>query len=348
MLSRQIAVIFDGDDTLWKSQELCAAATSDFYQLLEGMGFDASRVRSLFRSYNRPVPGKGQRPKDRRNRAMTETYATLCGERGRAFDRQVVKELLKTNERIYAIDPRPMENAPGVLSRLAEGAKLVLFSGGDDEVQRRKLAKASLTSCFGERIYLVPQKSKGALRHVLKEEGLDPRETWMVGNSPRFDINPALELGLNCIWLHTGFWREDMDEFAALPTFVAFTLDEVLTTVTQGTSRRDRGYVAPQKERAEIRQGLEERALQPEGAHLVGTSLKYDINPGLDFGLRCIWLYAPPKGQEREPSLSEVYVAFSTGRVGEILSSHSKEGASADVLWRVRASDREREPEVYD
>ena len=292
MLSRQIAVIFDGDDTLWKSQELYAAATSEFYQLLEGMGFDASRVRSLFRSYNRPVPGKGQRPKDRRNRAMTETYATLCRERGRAFDRQVVKELLKTNERIYAVDPRPMENAPGVLSRLAEGAKLVLFSGGDDEVQRRKLAKASLTRYFGERIYLVPQKSKGALRHVLKEEGLDPRETWMVGNSPRFDINPALELGLTCIWLHTGFWREDMDEFAALPTFVAFTLDEVLTTVTQGTSRRDRGYVAPQK--------------------------------------------------EREPSLSKVYVAFSTGRVGEILSSHSKEGASADVPWRVRASGNQK------
>ena len=58
MLSRQIAVIFDGDDTLWKSQELYAAATSEFYQLLEGMGFDASRVRSLFRSYNRPVPRK--------------------------------------------------------------------------------------------------------------------------------------------------------------------------------------------------------------------------------------------------------------------------------------------------
>jgi len=50
MLSRQIAVVFDGDDTLWKSQELYAAATSEFYQLLEGMSFDASRVRSLFRS----------------------------------------------------------------------------------------------------------------------------------------------------------------------------------------------------------------------------------------------------------------------------------------------------------
>jgi len=229
---------------------------------------------------------------------VTETYATLCRESGRAFDRQVVKELLKTNDRIYAVDPRPMENAPGVLCRLAEGAKLVLFSGGDDEVQRRKLAKASLARYFDGRIHVVPQKSKGALRHLLKEEGLDPRETWMVGNSPRFDINPALELGLNCIWLHTGFWREDMDEFAALPTFVAFTLDEVLTTATQGTSRRDRDYVAPQK--------------------------------------------------EREPWLSKVYVAFSTGRVGEILSSHSKEGGSADVLWRVRASDREREPEVYD
>jgi len=164
----------------------------------------------------------------------------------------------------------------------------------------------------------------------------------MVGNSPRFDINTALELGLNCIWLHTGFWREDMDEFAALPTFVAFTLDEVLTTVTQGTSRRDRDYVAPQKEQAEIRQWLQERALQPEGAYLAGTSLMYDVNPGLDFGLCCIWPYAPPKGQEREPSLTEVYVALSTGRVGEILSSHSKEGASADVPWRVSASGNQK------
>lgn len=342
------AVVFDGDDTLWKTQELYAAATSEFYQLLEAMGFDGSRVRSLFRSYNRPVPGKGQRPKERRNRAVTETYATLCRESGCAFDRQVVKEIVKTNERIYAVDPRPMENAQEALSRLAERAKVVLFSGGDDEVQRRKLTKVSLASYFDERIYVVPEKSKGALRHVLKEERLDPRETWMVGNSPRFDINPALELGLNCIWLHTGFWREDMDEFAALPTFVAFTLDEVLATVTQGTPHGDGDYVAPQKGQAEIRQWLEERALRPEGAYLVGTSLKYDVNPGLDLGMRCIWLYAPPKGQEREPSLSKVFIAFSTGRVDEILSSHSKEEASLDVLWSVRASDREREPEVND
>jgi len=43
--------------------------------------------------------------------------------------------------------------------------------------------------------------------HVVKSHG------WMVGNSPRSDINPALEAGLNAVFIpHPATWELEHDE----------------------------------------------------------------------------------------------------------------------------------------
>lgn len=348
MYSNRLVVIFDGDDTLWKTQELYVAATGEFYRRLEAMGFDDKRVRSLFRSLNRQFLSTMKLSRERRSHAMTETYAILCQESGRVFDPQTNADLLAVNERIYTAVPRPMENVQQVLSVLADKATLVFFSGGDEEAQRRRLVGSSLATYFGDRIYIVQQKDKEALRQILKEQGLCPEDTWMVGNSPRFDINPALELGLNCIWLHTGFWREDIEELGVHRIFVAFTLDEVLGILSHGTSYYGRTYVAPQKEQTEIKYWLEDHGVLPERSFLVGASPKYDINPGLNLGLNCIWLYASLGEGELEPLLGKVYVAFSKDQVGKILAECSEESTALEVLWRVREGDHGQEPEVHD
>ncbi|NIN64388.1 MAG: HAD hydrolase-like protein [Anaerolineae bacterium] len=341
-------VVFDGDDTLWKTQQLYAAATAEFYRRLEELGFDQGTMRSLFRFFNRPRLDDARSGRERRNSAIKDTYAALCREKGWVPDPQVMEELLAPNEQVYKADPEPLEGAQEVLSALADQATLVFFSGGEDAVQRSRLAKTSLGACFDGRIYVMPLKDTAALRHVLEEEGAEPGQTWMVGNSPRFDINPALGLGLTCIWLHTGFWRGDIEEFAPQPTFVAFALHEVLGIISQGSPLGSGGNVALQQDQSEIKLWLEGRGVNAAEAMLVGTSLTHDINPGLELGFRCVWLYAVPKEGEQEASRGKIYVAFSRGRVEEILSSHWNRNSEGQVLWRTRGDHDGARPEVND
>lgn len=46
----------------------------------------------------------------------------------------------------------------------------------------------------------------------------DPATTWMVGNSPRSDVYPALAAGLNAVFVpHDQTWRLEHEELASGP-----------------------------------------------------------------------------------------------------------------------------------
>ena len=45
---------------------------------------------------------------------------------------------------------------------------------------------------------------------------MDPERTWMIGNSPKSDINPALEAGLNAVFVpHAHTWVLERQEIRA-------------------------------------------------------------------------------------------------------------------------------------
>ena len=51
------------------------------------------------------------------------------------------------------------------------------------------------------------EKDAAAYRRLVAERGMDPAVTWMIGNSPKSDVNPALEAGLNAVFVpHEHTW----------------------------------------------------------------------------------------------------------------------------------------------
>jgi len=61
----------------------------------------------------------------------------------------------------------------------------------------------------------VPEKDAGVIRGLVTEYNLRPEQTWMVGNSPRSDINPALEAGIGAIYVpHPNTWKLEVEEIA--------------------------------------------------------------------------------------------------------------------------------------
>jgi putative hydrolase of the HAD superfamily len=59
----------------------------------------------------------------------------------------------------------------------------------------------------------VKEKDAAAYRTLVGERGMEAERTWMIGNSPKSDVNPALEAGLNAVFVpHAHTWVLEKQE----------------------------------------------------------------------------------------------------------------------------------------
>jgi putative hydrolase of the HAD superfamily len=83
---------------------------------------------------------------------------------------------------------------------------------GNITEQLGKVERSGLKNYFTA-IEVVAEKDAGAYRAVVEKYGLVRDLTWMIGNSPRSDINPALEAGLHAVFVpHDNTWMLERDE----------------------------------------------------------------------------------------------------------------------------------------
>ncbi len=95
---------------------------------------------------------------------------------------------------------------PETLEYLCGRHDLTLFTKGNPEEQRLKIDRSELGRYF-RRTVIVKEKNTAAYLQLVQERGFDPARTWMIGNSPKSDINPAMEAGLNAVFVpHAHTW----------------------------------------------------------------------------------------------------------------------------------------------
>jgi putative hydrolase of the HAD superfamily len=105
-----------------------------------------------------------------------------------------------------------MEGVAETLPFLAEQHELTLCTKGDPAEQNRKLDLSGLRPLF-RHCEIVKEKTAGAYRKLATERAFDPARTWMIGNSPKSDINPALEAGLGAVFVpHERTWTLERAE----------------------------------------------------------------------------------------------------------------------------------------
>ena len=112
----------------------------------------------------------------------------------------------------------PMEVIPGVrdtLDYLAGRHNLTLFTKGHVDEQKLKIDRSGLGGFF-QHTAIVKEKDAAAYRRLVTERGMDAAATWMIGNSPKSDVNPALEAGLNAVFVpHAHTWVLEKQELRA-------------------------------------------------------------------------------------------------------------------------------------
>ncbi|MDB5083418.1 MAG: hypothetical protein JWN30_304 [Bacilli bacterium] len=165
--------------------------------------------------------------------SLVQTYLLLSSRFGQTADQQTTREIEAIGYGVYQQPPELLPMAKTVLRQLQEqGHELYLYTGGDYEIQTRKILDSGLYVHFEEnKRYISEHKNKQVLAEILERRHLDLRSIWMIGNSARSDIKPALEMGLHAIHVpDPGGWvfdQADLTSVQAGKLFVADSIEEV-------------------------------------------------------------------------------------------------------------------------
>lgn len=122
------------------------------------------------------------------------------------------------------VEPYPlMEETLDALSR--SGHELHLYTGGDATIQKKKINQLHLERYFQDRIYVRQHKNTPALEQILSDGLFNRSQTWMIGNSVRTDVLPALECGIHSVYLkQEAEWSYNVIPIDASPKGAFITL----------------------------------------------------------------------------------------------------------------------------
>jgi putative hydrolase of the HAD superfamily len=159
------------------------------------------------------VPQVGYAPEEFA-RSLVFAYQRLCERYDRPIEDEVSDGVWEIGRAMVEYPIVLLDGVAEALARLSAHCRLLLLTKGDQEVQEDKLARSGLGHLF-DGVHVVPEKDAGVIRGLVAEYNLRPEQTWMVGNSPRSDINPALEAGIGAIYVpHSNTWHLEHEEVA--------------------------------------------------------------------------------------------------------------------------------------
>jgi putative hydrolase of the HAD superfamily len=181
---------FDGDDTLWHNESIFTVTQGRFRELM--------------------APYVAGREVDERLYAIEMRNLRLFGYGVKAFTLSMIETAIEVSDsRVTAKEiqkimkagrwmlEHPVELLDGVIDAIetvSAARPVVLITKGDLFDQESKLARSGLGDRFGA-VEVVAEKDQATFQRILRREGVDAERFVMVGNSPRSDIAPVLELG---------------------------------------------------------------------------------------------------------------------------------------------------------
>jgi len=193
---RQVLLI-DADDTLWETNRRFQRTFKAFFEIVSRLGLTAEQVRRRVEEAEHDRIRRHGYGESKYIETLVETYQALAGSRAQASDIEAIRGLA---QRLFGNPLRIFDGVRETLPYLAERHRLFLFTKGDFEEQGRKVAGTDLGNFFESR-EIVPEKNSEVYQAFVERHRLPPEAVWMIGDSPRSDINPALAVGLNAVFI---------------------------------------------------------------------------------------------------------------------------------------------------
>ncbi len=207
-------LLIDADDTLWENNIYFERAIAKFISFLDHREYTPDQVRLVLNDVERDSILKHGYGLNSFAHSLVETFEKL------SID-PVTPEM---HERIHSfahqIADHPVEMIAGVpetLDYLNARHHLILMTKGHPTEQAGKVERSGLKEYFSA-VEIVAEKDEATYRSAISKYALDPDSSWMVGNSPKSDINPALAAGLHAVFVpHNDTWILEHEELGSAP-----------------------------------------------------------------------------------------------------------------------------------
>jgi putative hydrolase of the HAD superfamily len=198
--SRQI-LLFDADDTLWENNIYFERAISAFISYLDHRVHTDEEVREHLNCVERATIAQHGYGLKSFRKSLVTCFEQLTAE---PVDEEKHRRIVSFADSIATAEIELLPKVAETLQSLAERHELHVITKGDADEQNDKLDRSGLRPFFTQ-IEVVTEKSAAAYRALARRHRLDGDHTWMVGNSPRSDINPSLAAGLNAVFIPHDF-----------------------------------------------------------------------------------------------------------------------------------------------
>ncbi|GBG07905.1 HAD family hydrolase [Paenibacillus sp. MY03] len=227
-------ILFDLDDTLIYCNKYFFFVVDQFVDSMTTwfQGYEvvtADSVREMQHEIDVALIGNSGFKSEHFPQSFIDTYAYYSDLTGRKRSAVEVDFLWKLGLGVYEHQTEPYPHMEQTLDALAEaGHELHLYTGGELLIQRRKIEQMNLERYFGSRIYIRQLKNNDALEQILKNSDFDRKHTWMIGNSIRTDVVPALTAGIHAIHMRTlEEWQYNVIGINVQPKGAFLTLDHL-------------------------------------------------------------------------------------------------------------------------
>jgi putative hydrolase of the HAD superfamily len=208
-MSARQHLIFDADDTLWENNVIFEQVIADFIAWIDHPQLAPGEVRGILdevETLHAVEHGYGTKVF---TLTLEVTARRLREAELTAADRDEIRRLIT---RLAWDQLEIIDGVPETLATLHGRHDLLLLTKGNREEQAHKISRSGLAHLF-RRTVITPEKTAATYRDLVAEESLDPARTWMIGNSPRSDILPAVAAGLRGVFVpHEHTWRLEHDE----------------------------------------------------------------------------------------------------------------------------------------
>jgi putative hydrolase of the HAD superfamily len=207
-------LLIDADDTLWENNIYFERAIARFIPFLNHHEFSSEQVREVLNEVERECIVTHGYGLHSFAHALVKTF-------GKLSVNPVTPELhAQINSFAHTIADHPIELLPGVpetLEYLSTKHRLILMTKGAFAEQTGKVERSGLKKHFAA-TEVVAEKDAAAYTRIVEKHNLVPISTWMIGNSPKSDVNPALAAGLHAVFVpHGDTWILEHEEIHPAP-----------------------------------------------------------------------------------------------------------------------------------
>ena len=200
-LMRDQVLLIDADDTLWENSVYFEGAIASFISYLDHRVHTREEVREHLNTCERATIAKYGYGLQSFRRSLVDCFEQLSDG---PLTTEKHTRIVAFTESISAQEIELLEGVRETLEILHQRQQILLVTKGDATEQMDKLKRSGLAPFFSA-TEILAEKDEQAYQELVRRRGFEAARTWMIGNSPRSDINPALAAGLNAVFIPHDF-----------------------------------------------------------------------------------------------------------------------------------------------